>query len=117
MAQFDIIQYMRGLLDYPFSDNTLQTIAMERGVQDVSDYSQLEQKQKDLLLADMLRVIYFSPSQTASETKQHGSFTHTKGSSIYNSKKDLYNYMMSLYRKWDDANLETIEGGSLQWLF
>lgn len=116
--QFDIITYMSTLTGFTFEKSVLERIAMERGVSDVTDYSQLEQKEKDLMLADMLLVIYTSPYQTSSLTKQHGTFTQTIGSQIITDKRGIYNLMTALYRKWNDAKLETVNemDGGLQWI-
>lgn len=116
--QFDIITYMSTLTGFTFEKSVLERIAMERGVSGVTDYNQLEQKEKDLMLADMLLVIYTSPYQTSSLTKQHGAFTQTIGSQIITDKRGIYNHMTALYRKWNDAKLETVNemDGGLQWI-
>lgn len=71
MAQFDIITYLEGLTAFVFDKAVLTRIAMERDVSDITDFKSLTQKQKDLLLADLLFVIYTSPNYTASQTNQH----------------------------------------------
>lgn len=116
--QFDIITYMSTLTGFTFEKSVLERIAMERGVSGVTDYNQLEQKEKDLMLADMLLVIYTSPYQTSSLTKQHGAFTQTIGSQIITDKKGMFNLMTALYRKWNDAKLEIVNqmDGGLQWI-
>lgn len=116
--QFDIIAYMSTLTGFTFERPVLERIAMERGVSDVTDYYQLEQKDKDLLLADLLLVVYTSPYQTSSLTKQHGAFTQTIGSQIITDKRGIYNLMTALYKKWNDDKLETViqMDGGLQWI-
>lgn len=116
--QFDIITYMSTLTGFTFEKSVLERIAMERGVSEVTEYSQLEQKTKDLLLADLLLVIYTSPYQTSSLTKQHGAFTQTIGSQIITDKRGMFNLMTSLYKKWNDDKLETVNemDGGHQWI-
>lgn len=118
MAQFDIIKYISSLTGFVVDASTCERIAMERGVDSVTSISELEQKDKDLLLADLLYYIYLSPNSSASMTKNHGAFSQTVGSQTINDKKDIYNTMIALYRKWDDDMLEAVEamGGGLQWL-
>lgn len=117
MMQFDIIEYIGSLTEYSFKRPTLERIAMERGVSNVTEYSQLEQKHKDLLLADLLLAVYNSPYQTSSCTKQHGAFSHTVGSQIVNNRSGIYNMMIALYQKWNDDKLETVRQlGGLQWV-
>ena len=116
--KFDIIEYLSGLTGFVFDKAVLKRIAMDRGVYEVTSYSELEQKQKDLLLADLLFTIYISPNSSASLTQQHGAFSQTVGSQTINSKKEIYNSMVSLYTKWDDDKLKAVDdlNGSLQWL-
>lgn len=116
--QFDIIEYMKSLTGYSISDSVLKRIAIEREVLEVTDYKQLGQKEKDLILADILFVAYTSPYQTSSHTKQHGAFSQTIGSQIITDKKSLLNMIIAYYKKWNDEKLEAIENlnGGLQWL-
>lgn len=116
--QFDIITYMSTLTGFTFEKSVLERIAIERGVSEVTEYNQLEQKDKDLLLADLLFVAYTTPYQTSSLTKQHGAFSQTIGSQIITDKKSLFNLITALYRKWNDDKLETVNqmDGGLQWI-
>lgn len=116
--QFDIITYMSTLTGFTFEKPVLERIAMERGVSEVAEYNKLEQKDKDLLLADLLFVVYTTPYQTSSLTKQHGAFSQTIGSQIITDKKGIYNLMTALYKKWNDDKLEIVKqmDGCFQWL-
>lgn len=116
--QFDIITYMSTLTGFTFEKSVLERIAIERGVSEVTEYNQLEQKDKDLLLADLLFVAYTTPYQTSSLTKQHGAFSQTIGSQIITDKKNLFNLITALYRKWNDDKLEIVNqmDGGLQWI-
>lgn len=116
MAQFDIITYLEGLTAFVFDKAVLTRIAMERDVSDIADFKSLTQKQKDLLLADLLFVIYTSPNYTASQTNQHGAYTKTIGSQRYDTKTDIYNLMIGLYKKYDDDKLELVSSGGVSWI-
>lgn len=118
MAQFDIIKYLEGLTAFVFDRAVLTRIAMERDVSDVTDFKELTVKQKDLLLADLLFVIYTAPNYTASSTFQHGAYAQTVGSQRYDTKADIYNVMIGLYRKWDDDKLVDLEAdkGTIVWV-
>lgn len=116
MEDFNIIEYLEGLTSYVFDKSVLKRIAMERGVLGVTDYGMLTQQQKDLCLADLLYVIFISPNYTASLTNQHGAYSQTIGSQRYDSKTDVYNVMIGLYKKWDDDKLEMLASGNIQWV-
>lgn len=118
MEQFDIIRYISSLTGFVIDKSACERIAMERGVDGVTSFAELEQKDKDLLLADVLFYVYISPNSSASMTKQHGSFTQTVGSQTINDKKGIYNTLIALYSKWNDDKLGEAEamGGCVQWL-
>lgn len=121
MNTFDIIEYLSGITMFTFDKAVLKRIALDRKVQDVSDYSELDEKTKELLRADLLLAAYLSPNVWASSTHSHGSYTKTIGSqTIYSEDKErLYNTFVSIYKKYEDPMLEEVEAldsGNLQWL-
>lgn len=116
---FDIISYMGSLTGYSLESSVLERIALERGVSDVKDYSDLTEKDRDLLLADIIfTVCFLFPTQTPSISKKHGTFSQTIGAQTITYKDRLYDMMLRLYKKWDDAKLGEIEGmnDGLQWI-
>lgn len=116
MNDFDIIEYISGLTGFVFDKAVLRNIAMSRGVEDVTLPSQLDQRTRDLLRADLLYTAYCSPNTMASISHSHGSYTKSYGSQTTTDKTALYNMFMSIYRKYDDPMAETAGGGTLQWL-
>ena len=117
MAEFGIIDYMSGLTGFVFDKSVLLRIATDRKVLQMKP-EELEQRDKDLLTADLLRVACLSPNTIASQTNQHGAFTRTVGSQQIQDRDEIYNMMVRLYRKWNDDALEDVESASssLQWL-
>lgn len=117
MGQFDIIRYLSGLTGFVFDRDVLERIAMDNGVAEVTSYDELEQKDKDLLLADLLFTAYVSPNTMASSTRQHGAYTYTVGSQTIQDKKGIYEMMAALYKKYGkEEKLALIAGGNLQWM-
>lgn len=118
MASFDIIRYMSSLTGYIFDDAVLERIALERSVADVASFSEITEKDKDLLTADLLFVLYTSPSQSASFSKKHGQFSMSIGSQIITDKDGIFYTMMRLYQKWKDPKVKEVEnmGGGLEWM-
>ena len=116
--QFDIIRYMSGLTGFVFDKDVLWRIAEERGVADAQDISDISQETRDLLLADLLFVIYMSPNSTASSSHKHGSFERTIGSQTLTDKDSIYNMMVALYKKWGDDKLDIVPNasGNLTWM-
>ena len=104
MATFNIISYLSGMTGFAFDKAILERIATERGVTEVFDYSQLDAKTKDLLLADLYYVIYTSPTSSASYSVAHGAFKESVGSQTINDRTNIYNIMVELYRKWGEED-------------
>lgn len=120
MNEFDIIEYLSGLTGFVFDKAVLKRIAYDRGVIEVTDYEELDDKTKDLLRADLLFTAYFSPNIWASSTQSHGSYTKSiGGQTIYTADKErLYNTFVRIYSKYEDDKLEEIKDNeaTLQWL-
>lgn len=108
--KFDILEYLSGLTSFVFDKAVLKRIALDRGVLSVTSYSELDDKTKDLLRADLLLAAYLSPNVWASYTHSHGSYSQTTGSqTIYIEEKErIYNMLRKIYSKYDDAKLEEI---------
>lgn len=120
-VEFDIIKYLSGLLGgFVFDRATLEGIAWEREVTDVTSFDELDAQTKELLKADLAYAAYFSPNIWASSTQSHGSYTKTIGSqTIYEANRErLYNLFIGIYTKYNDEKLETLgdQSGSIQWL-
>lgn len=113
-----IIDYLSGLTNYVFNESVLKRIAYDRDVADVTSISELEQKQKDLLLADLYYVIYYSPYMTASISNSHGSFKQVVGAQMITNKDEIYKIMCHLYKKYGDEklNLISLTSGSVSWI-
>lgn len=108
----NVIDYMSGLTAYVFDKSVLQRIAIDRNVFNVEDASQLEQKQRDLLLADILFVVYTSPTSSASVSSSHGAFKQSIGSQTVNSKAEIYNVMVGIYQKYGDEKINLVPSTS-----
>lgn len=118
--KFDIIEYLSGLTGFVFDKAVFKRIALDRGVYGVQCFSELTQRDKDLMLADLLLVAYLSPNVWASSTHAHGSFSETIGSqTVYTEDKErIYNQFINIYKDYNDEKLTEVEdlGGDLQWL-
>lgn len=119
--EFDIIKYISGLLGgFVFDKATLERIAFDRDVTDVTDYEELSEDTKALIKADLAYVAYYSPNIWASSSQSHGSYTKSNGpQTLYEGDRErLYNLFYNTYKKYDDAKLEEIinDDASLQWI-
>ena len=120
MNEFNIIEYLSGLTGFVFDRAVLQRIALERDVNEVTYFEELDTKTKDLLRADLLYTAYCSPNVWASSSNSHGSYTKSIGSqTLYAKEKErLYNMFYHIYKKYNDDKLEEVKNNeaTLQWL-
>lgn len=120
-GKFDIIEFLSGLTNYVFDKAVLKTIALYRGVAEVTSYEELDNKTLDLLEADLLYKAYYSPNVWASSSQSHGSYTKSVGHQTFylQEKERIYNRFTYIYKKYGDDKLEEIENsneGNLQWI-
>lgn len=115
---FNIVEWLKAEIRFNIPITTIKYKIMGRGLNGVTDYADLTEKDKDLLKADCIEWILTGPSQTPSKSWSHGDMTRSIGSEMMSYRDKLYEYMMTLYKKWDDPKAETNEtmGGYVQWI-
>lgn len=118
MAEFNIVKWLKNRIGYEIATEKVEGVILERGLQDITEYSQLTQQDRDLLLADTLFLLLTSPTQTASKSWSSGGTSLSIGAQMLTGKSEFYNMMMGIYKKYDDPKLSIAEtlGGGVQWL-
>lgn len=118
MAEFDIVKWLKNRVGYELSTDKIEGVLLERGLQGVTEYGELSQQDKDLLLADVLFLLLTSPTQTASKSWTSGGASMSVGAQSLTGKSEFYNMMIGIYQKYDDPKLDVAEslGGGVQWL-
>lgn len=102
-----ILEYISGLTDIVFDEAVLKRIAYDRGVERCTFPSELSQKQKDLLLADLLWTAYLGGTNIPSFARQHGQFSTSKGAQQITDKEALRREALRLYGKWGEEKEDT----------
>lgn len=119
MAEFNIVKWLKNRIGYDLPTDKVKGVIMERGLQDVTDYGELTQQDKDLLLADILFLLLTSATQTASKSWQSSGQTMSIGAQMLTGKSEFYNMMMKIYEKYDDPKFdiaESLSSGECVWL-
>jgi hypothetical protein len=114
MQEFDLITYMGSMTGYTFTREQLEGIVTNRGLGDVTSFSELTLKDRNLMLADMLFIIYTTPTSTGSVSKQHGDYSVTVGAMQITDKDNIYKLMTALYSNPEqelNQTLATYQGG------
>lgn len=120
-SKFNIINYLAGMTGFVFDKDVLQRIALDCGVSEVTEYSELTQEDKDRCMIALLRTILNTPYTTASYTSKHGEWQEQIGSQSITAafREDIRAQLKKLAQKYDDEELlEELEdmGATLQWM-
>ena len=120
-SKFNIINYLAGMTGFVFDKDVLQRIALDCGVSEVTEYSELKQENKDRCMIALLRTILNTPYSTASHTSKHGEWQEQIGSQSLTAafREDIRAQLKKLAQKYDDEELlEELEdmGATLQWM-
>lgn len=117
MAQaFDIIDYISGLTTFVLDESVVLGIAYDRDVIDIKSYNELDERTKDLLLADILFKVYVGAANIPSFQHQHGQFSTSTGQQSVGSKEEIGKQARALYMKWGDEKMYLIPTSSLTWM-
>lgn len=118
-GNFDIYDYLSGLTGYVFDISVLKRVALNQGVNEISDYSELSEEQKDRCKIELLETLLITPHQSASQTNKHGEWQTQTGSQTLTaaSLENISKELRRLYRKYDELEkLDAMDDGTLQWL-
>lgn len=120
-GNFNIINYIAGLTGYAFDTDVLNRIALDCGVMDITEYSQITEEQKDKCKIALLETLLFSPSQSASQTDRHGDWQTQIGSQTISASllDSARAELKRLYKKYDQQDkIESLNdvGAGLCWI-
>lgn len=120
-SKFNIINYLAGMTGFVFDKDVLERIALDCGVSEVTEHSELTQENKDRCMIALLRTILNTPYSTASHTSKHGEWQEQIGSQSLTAafREDIRAQLKRLAQKYDDEELlEELEdmGANLQWM-
>ena len=114
---FNVRSYVSSLIGYPIPQKSVERIVTERGIASVKDWTEIDKRTRNLVIADLLMVLFTSPSNTGSKTKSHGDYSVTIGGVILTDKNDMYSLMMKLYQNPDAELWENLKDmGGCQWV-
>lgn len=107
-----VLEWLKARTRYSFNDDTLITIALDRGCDPSDDFygGSVTEKQKELMKADIIfTAVLLSPSNTSSLSQSHNGFQKTIGQEqdFYQDKKIAY--AIQIYKKYDDENAAILE--------
>lgn len=117
-----ISEYLRGLIYFEVTDETINSIKYDRGVQEKEFIEDLTEKEKDLCKADLYIFAATSPSTKGSVEDVNGVWKHKDGGSTMaggEAKKLIY-LANRLYAKWGESQYGTsgikIQSMGMKWM-
>lgn len=107
---------------FVFDLDVLKRIALDCGVSDITEYSELTQEKKDRCKMELLRTILQTPYSTASHTSKHGEWQEQIGSQSITAsqREEIKKQLRRLAEKYNENDLlEELDNmdANLQWMF
>lgn len=104
----ELVDYIGGFFSCPIEDRVIKTAITQR-CGDIPLISEIDKREFDLIVADILMVFYRSP-KGVSKTIKSGDFTLTLGTSDVSIENGLVAYQQAqeIYRMYDDAKLDKV---------
>ena len=107
-----VLEWLKARTRYSFNEDTLVTIALDRGCEPSEDFygDNVSERQKELMKADVIfTAVLLSPSNTSSLSQSHNGYQKTIGreQDFYQDKKIAY--AIQIYKKYDDENAAILE--------
>ena len=112
-GSFNILSYLAGLTGFVFDKDVLQRIALECGVYDITEYSELTEETKDRCRIALLENVLQSPYSSPSFTTSQGEWHKQCGSQVITTKELSYikKELRRLYTKYgEQEKLDSLEG-------
>lgn len=108
--QFNIVDFVGGLVGYPIPRSKIEDIIEERGLQDVKSISEISTRDKNLAIASLLFYLFTSANDTGSKSKTHNNFTISVGGVKIYDKNDIFTLMNRIWRNPDAELWELMDG-------
>ena len=118
---FNIINYLAGLTGYVFDIDVLNRVALECGVIDIVDFSEMTNEKRDRCKMALLETLLITPYSSASQTDKHGDWQTQTGSQSLTSAviENVKNELVRLYKVYNENDkLKDLEQSraNLQWI-
>lgn len=111
-GSFNILSYLAGLTGFVFDKDVLQRVALDCGVSDITEYSELTDETKDRCRIALLENVLQSPYSSPSFTTRHGEWQKQYGSQVITAKERSYikEELRRLYTKYgEQEKLDSLE--------
>jgi hypothetical protein len=113
MAAYTIEQSLVGMVDFNVPEATLKAILFNNEVQEGTPVTGVDERERDLCLADLLMWLSSSSTATSGEYISDGGWQHQKANKVVVDRASLVARAKALYAKWDSEKAESVIGGKI----
>lgn len=110
MANLSIERWLVGMVDFNVPDTTIESILFNNGVISGTPVSLVDEKSRDLSLADLYMWLTTSSTATSGEYVSDGGWQHQKANKVVVDRAGLRAAALRLYSKWNSDKAESAKG-------
>lgn len=110
MAAYTIETWLRGMVDYDVPDATILAILFNNGVPQGTQMLDVEERERDLCLADLLMWLSSSSTSNQGESISDNGWSHQKSAKQVTDRVGLRHRAQELYKKWDSEKAKLTSG-------
>ena len=108
MAAYTIEQWLQGKVDFNVPEAAIKAILFDNNVKDGTSVSSVQERERDLCLADLLMWLSSSSTATSGEYISDGGWQHQKSTKNVFDRSSLVARAKALYQKWNPEKAESV---------
>lgn len=110
MATLTIERWLVGMVDFNVPDTTIESILFNNGVTAGTAVASVDERSRDLCLADLYMWLTTSSAATSGEYVSDGGWQHQKSNKVVVDRAGLRANALRLYLKWNSPKADTAKG-------
>lgn len=110
MAAYTIETWLRGKVDFDIPEATIMAILFDNSVSGGTPAAEVDERERDLCLADLYMWLSSSSTASSGETISDGGWSHQKSNKQVSDRGGLVRKAQKLYAKWNSDKAETAVG-------
>lgn len=113
MAAYTIEQWLVGMVDFNVPEATIKAILFNNEVTEGASASDVDERERDLCLADLLMWLSSSSTATSGEYISDGGWQHQKANKVVVDRAGLISRAKELYKKWNSEKADSVVGSKI----
>lgn len=113
MAAYTIEQWLVGMVDFNVPEATIKAILFNNEVTEGVSASNVDERERDLCLADLLMWLSSSSTATSGEYISDGGWQHQKANKVVVDRAGLISRAKELYKKWNSEKADSVVGSKI----